>query len=103
MKKHLIKYLKLIDKIFVSLLEDLSHLRFWLIVFGYVFNFLILGMVYVGKADYKLASVGIGLLTAIYLFYFASKDKQARNEHEIRLKAVGNDSGSDSDGNSEGE
>ncbi len=82
------KYFKLLDNIICSLLDDFSHLRFWLIILGYVFNILILGMVYLGKADYKLSGIGIALLTAIYTFYFASKDKQANHEQEIKIKMI---------------
>ena len=74
------KYLSLIDDVITDFLKDMKSLRVWLIIWAYVFNFIILYLVYAGKADYKLSGIGIALLTAVYTYMFASKHAQAQNE-----------------------
>lgn len=74
------KYLQLLEDILIDCLKDLKSLRVWLILWAYIFNGVILYLVYAGKADYKLSGIGIGLLTIVYTFFFASKNSQAQME-----------------------
>ena len=71
------KYLSLTDDIVTDFLSDLKSLRYQLIIWAYAFNIYILKLIYDGKADYKLAVAGIGLLTLVYGMYFQSKQHQA--------------------------
>ncbi len=65
------KYIKLIDDIIVDFLKDLKSLRYQLILMAYIFNFYIL------KHHPESISWSIGLLTAVYAFYYTSKYHQA--------------------------
>lgn len=76
------KYLKLVDDIITDFLGDLKSLRVWLILWSYIFNIIILYLVYMGKADYKLSGVGIGLLTIVYTYFFASKHAENLNKSQ---------------------
>ncbi len=80
----------MIDDIIVSFLKDLKSLRYWLIIFGFIFNFYVLGLVAAGKVHYSVSITSIGLLTMIYTFFYASKNAQATKEHEIRMKTLSN-------------
>ena len=71
----------LIDAVFNDLLGDLKSLRVWLILAAYAFNGVVLYMVGWRSVDYKLAGISIGLLTAVYMFFFASKSQQAQFEN----------------------
>ncbi len=74
------RYLQLLEDILIDCLKDLKSLRVWLILWAYIFNGVILYLVYLNKADYKLSGIGIGLLTIVYTFFFASKNSQAKME-----------------------
>lgn len=71
------QYFGLLDDILVDTLSDLKSLRYQLVIWAFILNFATLYLVYLGKADYKLAAVSMGLLTAVYAFFFHSKSKQA--------------------------
>ena len=71
------KFSEIIEKIAKDLLTDLSSLRVWLIIAAYAFNGVVLYLVGWKGVDYKLAGISIGLLTAVYMFYFASKHTEA--------------------------
>jgi len=70
----------LVDDIVIDTLVDLKSLRYQLIIWAFILNFATLYLVYIGKADYKLAAVAMGLLTAVYAFFFHSKSRQAEIE-----------------------
>lgn len=74
------QYIGLVDDIIVDFFGDLKSLRYQLILWAYGFNIYILSLIHDGKADYKLAVAGIGLLTLVYGMYFQSKAKQAEME-----------------------
>lgn len=82
MLKDIRKYLSLIDDIITDFLGDLKSLRYQLIIWAFVFNFYILKIIIDGKANYKLAVAGIGLLSLVYGMYFQSK----KHEAEINAK-----------------
>lgn len=71
------QYLGLIDDILVDYLADLKSQRQQLIIWAFIMNFVVLYLVYLGKADYKLAATSIGLLTVVYGFFFVSKHNEA--------------------------
>lgn len=71
------QYLSLIDDIAVDFLTDLKSLRYQLVIWAFVVNFIVLYLIFLGKADYKLAAVSIALLTAVYGFFFVSKHNEA--------------------------
>lgn len=71
------QYLSLVDDIAVDFLTDLKSLRYQLVIWAFVLNFIVLYLIFLGKADYKLAAVSIALLTAVYAFFFASKHNEA--------------------------
>jgi hypothetical protein len=77
------QYISLLDDIIVDTLTDFKSLRYQLVIWAYILNFSVLGLVYLGKADYKLAGVSIALLTAVYHFFFKSKEKQALLENAV--------------------
>lgn len=68
--------LNLIDDIIVDFLVDIKSLRYQLVLAGFAFN------VYLFKhgASVTVMLAAIGLLTAIYAMYFASKHHQAQME-----------------------
>ena len=84
MLKTLKKYIGLLDAIVVDFLTDLKSLRYQLIIWAYIFNFVILYLVFIGKADYKLSGIGIALLTAVYTFFFASKHNEAMLKNQAQ-------------------
>lgn len=71
------EYLGLIDDIIVDLMTDMKSQRQQLIIWAFVLNFAVLYLVYLGKADYKLSGVCIGLLTVVYGFFFVSKHNES--------------------------
>ena len=71
------QYKEIIEKITKDLLTDLASLRVWLILAAYAFNGVVLYMVGWRGVDYKLAGISVGLLTAVYMFFFASKHTEA--------------------------
>ncbi len=71
------QYMGLIDDILVDWLTDMKSQRQQLIIWAFIMNFAVLYLVYLGKADYKLAAVSIGLLTVVYGFFFVSKHNEA--------------------------
>jgi len=75
-------YFKLINDIICDFLTDIKSLRYQLILLAYAFNAVILYLIYLGKADYKLSAVAIALLTVVYGLYFQSKHHQAEAEAE---------------------
>ncbi len=79
------KYIDLIDKAILHLLGDLSSLRVWLIILGFVFNLIVLYLVTFCGLNYLVAIASIALLTAIYTYFFASKAKQA----DIEARTIG--------------
>ncbi len=76
------RYAKLIDDIAVDCLRDLKSLRVWLVLWAYIFNGAILYLVGFKGVDYKLAGIGIALLTACYTYFFASKHQEAKMNNE---------------------
>jgi len=74
------KYFHLVDDVLTDFLTDIKSLRYQLILWAFGFNIYILKLIYDGKADYKLAVAGIGLLTLVYGMYFKSKADQAERE-----------------------
>ena len=64
---------RLINDVLNDFLGDLKSLRFQLIIMAYVFNF------YLIKHSPDNLKWGIGLLTAVYGFYFISKFQQYSN------------------------
>jgi len=64
------KYISLFDDIFVDFLSDIKSLRYQLILWAFVYNFYI-----VAKSPDNI-KFGIALLTAVYAFYFYSKDRE---------------------------
>jgi len=92
------KYFGLIDDIAVDFLTDLKSLRYQLIIWAYALNGFVLYLIYLGKADYKLAGISIALLTAVYTFFFASRHVQAQREYEDKKNSDGeNEAGSFND------
>jgi len=85
------QYLGLFDDIIVDTLTDLKSLRYQLVIWAFVLNFYVLYLISEGKADYKLATVSIALLTAVYAFFFHSKNKQAVLESEAAPTEVSGD------------
>jgi len=71
------EFKEIVEKIAKDLLTDLSSLRVWLILAAYAFNGFVLYLVGWHGVDYKLAGISIGLLTAVYMFFFASKSSEA--------------------------
>jgi len=79
------KYVTILDKILTDLLTDLSSLRVWLIFFGFIFNIYVLWLVAFYNVHYSVSIASVALLTAIYTFFFASKNKQAEIENGISV------------------
>ncbi len=81
-------YLTLLDAIVIDAMGDIKSLRYQLIIAAYALN------IYLFKhsANPKVQVTALGLLTAAYLFYFSSKHSQAKNEHELKLKGMDDDS-----------
>lgn len=71
------KYLKLIDAIIVDFLTDIKSLRYQLVLAGFAFNVYL----FTHGASGNVMLAAIGLLTAIYAFFFASKHHQAQLEN----------------------
>lgn len=71
------QYFGLLDDIVTDFLGDLKSLRYQLIIWAFAFNLYILKIIIDGKADYKLAIAGIGLLSLVYGMYFQSKHHEA--------------------------
>lgn len=80
------QYVGLIDDVIVDTLVDLKSQRHQLIIWAFILNFLVLFLVYLGKADYKLSAVAMGLLTVVYAFFFKSRDQQAKLEADSALE-----------------
>jgi uncharacterized membrane protein len=92
------QYIGLVDDIVIDTLKDLKSLRYQLVLAAYILNFYVLHLIYIGKADYKLATVSICLLTAVYAFFFHSKAKQAEIEaNAAPTEADGDPDSSDKD------
>ena len=70
-------YIQILEKITKDILTDLSSLRVWLIILGFIFNGSVLWLVAFHGMDYKVAISAIALLTCIYGFFFASKHTEA--------------------------
>jgi len=64
------KYISLVDDILVDFLSDIKSLRYQLIIWAFTFNILL-----ILKSPENI-KWGIGLLTAVYAFYFYSKDRE---------------------------
>jgi len=79
------QYAGLIDDIIVDYITDLKSQRQQLVIWAFILNFIVLYLVYLGKADYKLSATCIGLLTVVYAFFFASKSKQAEIENNSQV------------------
>jgi uncharacterized membrane protein len=73
---------KLIDNILNDWLGDLKSLRVVLILFAYAWNVFVIWMCVSHGLDYKVSITSIGLLSAIYLFFYASKSQQATIENQ---------------------
>ena len=80
MKNWLINKFKLIDEIINDFLKDLKSFRCQLIYFAYIFNGVALWAVIFKGIDWKILTVTFAVLTIIYTFFFASKQKQIENE-----------------------
>jgi hypothetical protein len=74
------KYFNLLDNIITDFLTDIKSLRYQLIIWAYALNIYVFNMIYDGKADYKLASITVALLTLVYGMYFQSKRHQSEME-----------------------
>ncbi len=81
------QYLGLIDDVVVDFLTDIKSLRYQLVIWAFILNGVVLYLIFLNKADYKLAAVSIALLTAVYAFFFASKHNEAvmRNNSPISV------------------
>ena len=84
-----VMYLGLVDDIVIDFLMDIKSLRYQLILWAYIFNGFVMYLIYEGKADYKLATASIALLTLVYGMYFHSKKAEA----ELNAKATSLGSG----------
>ena len=73
---------KLMDDIIVDQLKDLKSLRYLLVLAGFAFNIWVITQVVCCQLHYSVSIASIGLLTAIYTMYFASKHNQAQLEHK---------------------
>ena len=94
----IIQYFGLLDDIVVDTLTDLKSLRYQLVIWAFVLNFVVLYLVYLGKSDYKLAAVSMALLTAVYAFFFHSKNKEAEmNSNSAPVEVLGDPDLSDKD------
>jgi hypothetical protein len=92
------QYVGLVDDILIDTLTDLKSLRYQLVLWAFILNFCTLYLVFLGKADYKLAGVSFGLLTAVYAFFFHSKNKQAEIEANSEpVEASGDPDSNDKD------
>jgi len=85
------KYAKLIDDIIVDFLTDIKSLRYQLVLAGFALN------IYFFKhgADTKIMLASVGLLTAIYAMYFASKHHQAVMENQNKSQDDADDVSTD--------
>jgi hypothetical protein len=79
------KYLKLINDIIIDQLVDLKSLRYLLVIAGFVFNIWIINLVAFHNLHYSIAITSIGLLSLIFTYFFASKNKQAEMENQIKI------------------
>lgn len=70
---------KLIDNIIDDFLGDVKSLRYQLIIMAFIFNFYL----FIHSASDIVMCAAIGLLTAVFAFFFASKSKQAEMENTI--------------------
>jgi len=71
------KYAKLLDDIVVDFLKDIKSLRYQLVLAAFAFNVYLFSH----SATPGVQMTAIGLLTAVYTMYFASKHNQAQMEH----------------------
>lgn len=72
--------LKIIDSIINEFLKDMLSFRVQLVYMSYIFNLIVLYAVVFRNLDWKALSVSFGTQTILYMFYFASKSKQAEME-----------------------
>ena len=70
------EYFGLLDDIAVDFLKDIKSLRYQLILLVFAFN------VYIIIKTPENIKFGIGLLTAVYAFYFASKHFEHHSKAE---------------------
>jgi hypothetical protein len=82
MRAEIKKYLTLIDSIIVNILGDLASFRVWLIAAGFALNGIVLYLVAFKNMHYTVAITSLGLLGAIYQFFFKSKSEQAAAENK---------------------
>ncbi len=82
------KYFKLIDNIITNILDDLTHFRVWLVIFAIFLNLLMMYLVAFKGVDYKAFICSFGAITIAYTFYFASKQNQSKQDHEIKIKKI---------------
>lgn len=88
------KKLSLIDDIIVDQLRDLKSLRYLLVLGGFALNIWIIKQIVCCGLHYSISIAAIGLLTAVYTMYFASKHNQAQMENKRGTSASEEDAGS---------
>lgn len=89
------KYFSLVDDIVVDFLTDIKSLRYQLVLAGFAFNIYL----FVHGASVNVMLAAIGLLTAVYTMYFASKHHQAQMENQTKKNSVDSESGEAGDSN----